>query len=145
YQDKVGGLIGNTTIESVLTEKTNMNGVAYGNVFANNPNSENVSFSVGSFSGAVQDFYGTKCQLLNGMPGQACDEHTCDLLTQEEIRTPQTYTGKVGMGNQYDYSYVVQEYMPHLYYEGTTIEFHFRLIFHWRQRAYLTMRLTFCM
>lgn len=122
YQDNVGGLIGITQMDSRLTDVTNMSGVAFGNVYAHNPGATDVSYTVGSFMGTTQRFYGSNVQLFNGTVGVEKDENTYGLLTVDEYETPLTYTDVVKMERVYDFSYVEKGYMPHLYYEDTNIE-----------------------
>lgn len=120
YQDKIGGIIGESSLGAILNDRNNVSGVALGNIFSNNPNSDSVSFTVGNFTGSPVSFYGSEVQLLNGMSGQPKDANTLELLSSTEIMNPATYTEKVHMSNCYDYSKAADGFFPVLYYEGTS-------------------------
>lgn len=126
YQDIVGGLVGMLNLGSTLTERNNMTGVAFGNVMCKNTSSESVSYTVGNMGGYRGTFYGSDFQLFNGMVNAPKDENTYDLITYDEAKVVDTYTSKLGMTGEYDYSYVENGYIPHLYYAGTTTELPFQ-------------------
>lgn len=118
-QNAVGGLIGEMKItESPLSEQTNVTGVAFGNVFCSNTDSEEVSYTVGYMSGYRGTFYGADFQLLNGIVGAEKDGNTYALLTYEQAMTPSVYTDRslLNMDNCYDYSKAEEGYIPTLYY-----------------------------
>lgn len=122
HQDAIGGLVGYSQVDDMLADDTNMSGVAFGNVFAYNTDAEDVSFTIGAQMGANQKFFGSTNQLLNGMPNQERDEHTYALLNDDELKRPGTYTDRVTMTKSYNYSYVEDMNLPHVYYSGSTIE-----------------------
>jgi len=118
-QNAVGGLVGEMRLtESPLTEQTNMTGIAFGNVFCSNTDSEDVSYTVGYMSGHRGTFYGTDFQLLNGIVGAQKDKNTYGLLTYEQTMDASVYTdgSLLNMENCYDYSMVEDGFMPKLYY-----------------------------
>ena len=126
YQDKIGGLIGEASVTSMLTDRNNVSGVALGNVFANNPDAEAVSYTIGDMAGAKLSFYGSEVQLLNGLVGQEKDENTLGILTLEEIQDADTYMDKAGMDAVFNYSKAEDNCFPVLYYEGTSIPLPFQ-------------------
>lgn len=126
YQDKMGGIIGEAALISVLNSRNNMSGIALGSVFGSNPNAEYVSYTIGSYAGSIVSFYGSQVQLLNGMTGQPKDDNTLDLLTYDQLQNPDTYTTIAQMDKVYDYSKVTKGVMPVLYYAGTTIPLPFQ-------------------
>lgn len=126
YQDKVGGIIGEASVNYVLSDRNNISGVALGNVFANNPNAENISYTIGDMAGATLSFHGSEVQLLNGMIGQEKDDNTLEILTLEQLMDPSTYTEIAEMDDVYNYSKAAAGNLPTLYYEGTQIELPFQ-------------------
>lgn len=126
YQDQTGGIAGTATISYMLNARNNISGVALGSVFANNPDAQNVSFTVGKMSGAAVGFYGSEVQLLNGMAGQEKDKNTYGMLTLEQIYDPSAYTNVAGMDAVFDYTKAEDGHLPTLYYEGTKIELPFQ-------------------
>lgn len=126
YQDKVGGLIGEAGVSALLNDRNNVSGIALGNVFANNPDAENVSYTIGDMAGVKLSFHGSEVQLLNGLVGQEKDANTLGLLSLEQLQSADTYTGEAGMDDVYDYSKAEEDHFPVLYYEGTSIPLPFQ-------------------
>ena len=126
YQDKVGGLIGEGYVSALLNDRNNVSGIALGNVFANNPLAENVSYTIGDMAGVRLSFHGSEVQLLNGLVGQEKDANTLGLLSLEQLQNAETYTGEAGMDDVYDYSKAEEDHFPVLYYEGTSIPLPFQ-------------------
>ena len=121
-QDRVGGMVGTVSVNSTLTERNNMSGVAFGNIYCTNPDAENCSYTIGSMDLSRVVFFGSEIQLINGVAGNPKDENTHALLSYEGAMNPARYTDEqlVNMGNTYDYSPVKEGCLPILYYENST-------------------------
>lgn len=126
YQDKIGGLVGEASVSTSLDDRNNVSGVAFGNVFANNPDAQSVSYTIGDMAGVQLSFHGSEVQLLNGLIGQEKDDNTLRILSLEQIQNADTYTEEAGMDDVFDYSKAEDNHFPVLYYEGTNIPLPFQ-------------------
>jgi hypothetical protein len=127
YTDNAGGLIGMANItNNMITDTNNASGVAYGNVYMYNPESEGVSPTVGRAMARPVKYYGCDFQLICGIkietPTSKYDSSCLGLLTYDEVTNADTYTTKAGMTSVYNYSPVADGNMPHLYYEDSSVE-----------------------
>lgn len=128
YQNAVGGLIGNLNLSGTLTETNNMTGISFGNVFCNNSDSEDVSYTIGYMTGYRGVFYGSDFQLINGMVNTPMDQNTLGLISYAQATDSGSYTDKslLRMEDVYNYSKADNGYIPTLYYYGTTKELPFQ-------------------
>ncbi len=126
YTDMIGGLVGCANITSdMISETNNISGVAFGDVYAYNPDSLGVSHTVGSIVSKKIKFFGCETQLMNGVLSSQ-SEYNIDvcrgLISYEESMNPNTYTEKMEFSGVYNYTPVQDGNLPHLYYEGTGVE-----------------------
>ena len=149
YQDKVGGIVGGMYItESPINERTNMSGVALGNVLCANTDAENVSYTTGDMVGFRATLYGSESQLYNGMTGaqfdedglmitdesysgirKAWDKNTYGMITYDQVIDPATYTSSSLLNMDYgvyDYSKVESKHLPTLYYYESSVKMPFQ-------------------
>ncbi|MBQ7924982.1 MAG: hypothetical protein IJ335_01655, partial [Lachnospiraceae bacterium] len=121
-QDRVGGMVGAMSVNSTLTERNNMSGVAFGNIYCTNPDAESSSYTVGSMDLSRVVLCGSEIQSVNGVSGTPKDDNTYVLISYEEAKNPASYTDarRVNMDNTFDYTPVTEGYLPVLYYENST-------------------------
>ncbi len=122
--DIVGGLLGEANITTnVINNTNNMSGLAVGNVYVSNPDSVNISHTVGQYVGKGLSFYGTEMQLVNGMADVQEDALvmrgllTYDQLTKDAFNS---YRKVVGFENVYSMSGTEKGYLPKMCYENSS-------------------------
>ena len=127
YTDMVGELIGQANITSdMISETNNMTGIAFGNVYASNMDSENVSHTVGNNIGKNISYYGTQIQLINGIAGTGITDKEAavvrGLFSYEDltVNAVNSYRKVVGFENVYSMTGTQNGYLPKMYYEGST-------------------------
>ena len=127
YTDSVGALIGQANLtQDRISDRNNFSGIGFGNVYVVNPDSENITHTIGSNIGKSIKFHGTDRQLVNGMAGIAVNEYAqtvvVDLLDYDSLRgenAESTYRDVVEFEDVYDYSDTKNGLLPKMYYEGT--------------------------
>ena len=127
YTDSVGGLVGQLNLtQDRINERNNFSGIAFGNVYVANPDSVNITHTIGSNIGKNVKFHGTDRQLVNGLAGIEVNEYAqtvvVDLLGFEDLsgnNASDTYLGELGFENVYDYTYAENGYLPKMYYADT--------------------------
>lgn len=124
--DMIGELIGQANITNDLISSTNnMTGLGVGNVYASNPDIENISHTVGNNIAKPISFYGTQMQLINGASGDGITESEANvvrgLLTYEKLTADagNTYRNTIGFENVYSMDGTADGYMPKMYYDET--------------------------
>ncbi len=118
-QNAVGGLIGRANYtDTLLNTRNNLTGVAFGNVFCTNTDSEQVSYTTGYLAGTNGYFYGADFQLINGVMLKKADKNTYGLLSYEDVLKKETYTDRniLNMDGKFDYSPLERECLPKLMY-----------------------------
>lgn len=132
YTDMIGEIIGYANITQYSIGRTiNISGIAFGNVYAVNPESTHVSHTVGQFLGAsnaAMAYYGTEFQTMNGQvdsPVLANEQYVVlgllsyEALTDDMLNTYNN-TAKIETGS-YQLDASVQEgHLPRMYYTDRT-------------------------
>lgn len=122
YQNKMGGIAGelNQGGSFGVSDQTGFTGVAYGNIFAYNPQASGVSHTVGVVSGYKLRMYGSAVQLINGVHAVDSTQNTRGILSKEQMTDPEVYYKDVAMNRGvYDYEMLRDGNLPRLYYAGT--------------------------
>ena len=127
YTDSVGGLVGQLNLtQDRINERNNFSGIAFGNVYVANPDSENITHTIGSNIGKNVKFHGTDRQLVNGLAGIGVNEYAqtvvVDLLGYDDLMSDKainTYIGELGFEDVYDFTYAENGYLPKMYYANS--------------------------
>ncbi|MBR1390845.1 MAG: hypothetical protein IJ567_05260 [Lachnospiraceae bacterium] len=132
YTDMIGEMIGFANItQNSIGRTINITGIAFGNVYAVNPDSTHVSHTVGQYVGssnAAMAYYGTDFQTMNGQVDSPVLSSEKDVvlgllsyeaLTQDMLKTYNN-TVKIETGS-YQLDASVQEgHLPRMYYTDRT-------------------------
>ncbi|MCI5620129.1 MAG: hypothetical protein MR355_00970 [Lachnospiraceae bacterium] len=126
--DMVGGLIGQINLDqNPITPDNNISGIAFGNVYTSNPDSMNVSHTVGRTINCKAYFYGTVIQHINGLESADLSEVeqnvVKDLLTYEQLtaEAEKTYFKTAGFEHVYSMDGTANGYLPKMYYEDSKV------------------------
>ncbi len=131
YTDAVGGLIGQINLtQDRISERNNFSGIAFGNVYVANTDSENITHTIGSNIGKNVKFYGTDEQLVNGIAGINVDDNEYaqtvvqDLLSYDSLsgaNAEYTYLNVMDFEDVYDYSGTAEGKLPKMYYADSKV------------------------
>ena len=125
YTDVVGGLVGLLNIPTDIIDPDKQtsgiaSGIAFGNVYAYNPDSVYISRTVGQLAAGKVLFHACDTQLLNGQKGVDLTDNekitTPGIVTEEALKTDtnNTYLNVIKLGERFRYS--SEGYLPKLYY-----------------------------
>lgn len=127
YTDTVGGLVGLLNIPVDIINPNNQtsgiaSGIAFGDVYAYNPDSTYVSRTVGQVAAGKLMFHACDTQLLNGQIGIALTDNeaicTEEIISVKDIKedTNNIYVNRIKLGDRFRYS--SEGYIPKLLYSG---------------------------